>query len=69
MSPPDSAELLSQARTFAASPPDLTSHPKLCSLEPRNVGEITPMGGKKVTFGTILATEGPSKESSLGFPT
>lgn len=32
LSPPDSTELPSQARTFAVSPPDLTSsHPRMCS--------------------------------------
>lgn len=39
-----------------------------CAAESQDTGEITPMGGKKVTFRTILATEGPSKEARLGFP-
>lgn len=42
-----------------------------CAAESQDMGEITPMRGgvgEKVTFRTILATEGPSKEARLGFP-
>ena len=38
-------------------------------LRARAGGRNDSHGWKKVTFGTILATEGPGKEARLGFPT
>lgn len=52
MAPPDCAELPSQA----------------VQLRARTCGRRDPHGWKKVTFVTILTTEGPSKEARLGFP-
>lgn len=52
MVPPDCAELPSQA----------------VQLRARTCGRRDPHGWKKVTFVTILTTEGPSKEARLGFP-